>query len=338
MYQHYLGVDLHSKRTYVVLMDCQGSICDQRRMTNDAMTSYVAQLPPNTCAVLEATGNWSYMYDVLAARLEKVVLAHPKRVRAIAAARIKTDRIDATILAHLARTNLLPTAYAPPIEVRELREVVRHRAKLVREQTRHKNRVHRILAQYNLHTPCSDLFGKQGRLFLVEVRDRLSTTSHLLLEDHLHLIETLDERIHALNQIIHTWAKSDPRAALLMSMPGVGEYSAAMIVAEIGDVHRFPGPKQLCSFAGLVPSTRSSDLRVHQGRITKEGSPWLRWIMVNAAQRAPCASPRLGKFFARMARRHGRKTARVALARKMLSIVYYMLRDNEAYCEEHRPS
>ena len=229
------------------------------------------------------------MYDGLAARLDKVVLAHPKRVRAIAAARIKTDRIDATILAHLARTILLPTAYAPPIEVRELREVVRHRAKFVREQTRHKNRVHRILAQYNLHPPCSDLFGKQGRLFLVEVRDRLSTTSHLLLEDHLHLIETLNERITALNPIIHTWAKSDPRAARLMSMPGVGEYSAAMMVAEIGDVHRFPGPKQLCSFAGLVPSTRSSDLRVTRDGSPKKGHPGSGglWLTPPSVRRVP---------------------------------------------------
>lgn len=337
MYQYYLGVDLHHKRTYVVLMDSQGTICDQRRMTNEAMTDYVAQLPTNTFAVLEATGNWSYMYDVLAGKLDKVVLAHPKRVRAIAAARIKTDRIDATILAHLARADLLPTAYAPPVEVRELREVVRHRAKLVRERTRHKNRVHRVLAQYNIHAPCSDLFGKQGRVFLIEVRDRLSTTSQLLLEDYLYLIGILNERITALNQLIRAWAKNDPGAALLMSMPGIGEYSAAIILAEIGDVHRFPGPKQLCSFAGLVPSTRSSDMRVHQGRITKEGSPWLRWIMINAAQRAPSASPQLGQFFERTARRHGRKTARVALARKMLCIVYYLLRNNEPYREEDRP-
>jgi transposase len=338
MYQYYLGVDLHHKRTYVVLMDSQGAICDQRRMTNAAMTDYVAQLPTNTFAVLEATGNWSYMYDVLAAKLDKVVLAHPKRVRAIAAARIKTDRIDATILAHLARADLLPTAYAPPVEIRELREVVRHRAKLVRERTRHKNRIHRVLAQYNIHAPCSDLFGKQGRVFLIEVRDRLSTTSQLLLEDYLYLIGILNERITALNQLIRAWAKNDPRAALLMSMPGIGEYSAAIILAEIGDVHRFPGPKQLCSFAGLVPSTRSSDMRVHQGRITKEGSPWLRWIMINAAQRAPSASPQLRQFFERTARRHSRKTARVALARKMLCIVFYLLRNNEPYREEDRPS
>jgi transposase len=113
------------------------------------------------------------MYDVLAAKLDTVVLAHPKRVRAIAAARIKTDRIDATIWAHLARADLLPIAYAPPVEVRELRVVVRHRAKRVRERTRHKNRVHRVLAQYNIHAPCSDLFGKRGRLFLAEVLSAL---------------------------------------------------------------------------------------------------------------------------------------------------------------------
>jgi transposase len=117
MYQHYLGVDLHRRRSYVVLMDNQGKLIDQRRLPNDAMPDYVAQLPKSTFAVLEATGNWSYMYDVLEEGADKVVLAHPKRVKAIAAARIKTDKIDANILAHLARVDLLPTAYAPPVEI-----------------------------------------------------------------------------------------------------------------------------------------------------------------------------------------------------------------------------
>ena len=110
MYQHYLGVDLHKRRTYVVLMDADGNVSDQRRLPNDAMPDYIAQLPKNTFAVLETTSNWSYLYDVLEAHVAGVALAHPKQVRAIAAARVKNDRIDATTLAHLARTNLLPTS------------------------------------------------------------------------------------------------------------------------------------------------------------------------------------------------------------------------------------
>ena len=164
MYQHYLGVDLHRRRSYVVLMDAQGNISDQRRLPNDAMLDYVAQLPESTFAVLEATGNWSYMYDILEAGTDEVVLVHPRRVRAIAAARVKTDKIDATTLAHLARADLLPTAYAPPVKIRELRDLVRHRSKLVRERTRHKNRIHTILSKHNLHSPCTDLFGKKEEL------------------------------------------------------------------------------------------------------------------------------------------------------------------------------
>ena len=136
MYQHYLGVDLHQRRSYVVLIDAGGIVIDQRRLPNDAMPDYVAQLPESTFAVLEATGNWSYMYDVLEEGKDKVVLAHPKRVKAIAAARIKTDKIDATILAYLVRADLLPTAYAPPIEIRELRDLVFVRPENVSYRTR----------------------------------------------------------------------------------------------------------------------------------------------------------------------------------------------------------
>lgn len=338
MYQHYLGVDLHKQRTYVVMMDADGNVSDQRRLPNDAMPDYIAQLPKNTFAVLETTSNWSYLYDVLEAHVACVVLAHPKQVRAIAAARVKNDRIDATTLAHLARANLLPTSYAAPQTVRELREVVRHRAKLVRERTRHKNRIHRVLSIYNIQSPCSDLFGKQGRAFLQEIQDRLSATHQILIADYVLMIDTLSERIKQLDKRIREWSKTDPRAALLMSMPGIGIYSAAIILAEIGTVARFRGAKQLCSFAGLVPSTRSSDMKVHHGRITREGSAWLRWIMVSAAHTAPRRSPRLNAFLERVANKHGRKTARVALARKMLSIIFYMLQRNEPYQEAHQLS
>jgi transposase len=277
------------------------------------------------------------MYDVLSRHVDQLVLAHPKQVRAIAAAKVKTDKIDATILAHLARTELLPTAYAPPLAVRHLREWVRHRAKLVRERTRHKNQIHRLLSLYNLDPPCTDLFGKRGQAFLEAARQQVAFVHQHLLDDHRAMIETLDVHIQAVNRAISRWAQQDIRAQLLMTIPGIGEYSAAVIVAEIGEIERFPNAKHLCSYAGLVPSVRNSDSKVRHGHITKEGSPWLRWIMVNAAQRAPSASSCLATFFERIAQQQGRKTARIALARKMLSIVYAMLRRSEPFREMNLP-
>ncbi len=335
MFQHYLGVDLHGKRTYLVLMDQNGEVKDRRRLLNSEVGEYVAKLPLNTCAVLESTGNWSYMYDILAAQLERVELAHPKGVRAIAAARVKTDRIDATILAHLLRTNLLPTSYAAPLPTRELRDITRHRSKLVRERTRHKNRIHRVLSRYNIHSPCTDLFGKRGQEFLRETLPELSDLHQQIISDFLYMINCLNERIKQADQYIKQWSKTDPRAPLLMSMPGIGIYSAAIIIAEIAEIDRFPRAKELCSYAGLVPSTRSSDTRTYHGRITKEGSPWLRWIMVSASQRSALSSPRLKIFYDRIAQKHGKKTARVALARKMLSIVFFMLSRNQPFMEEY---
>lgn len=336
MFQHYLGVDLHGKRTYVVLMDESGEVKDRRKLLNSEVGEYASKLPKNTCAVIESTGNWSFMYGVLSKELKQVELAHPKGVRAIAAARIKTDRIDATILAHLLRTNLLPKAYAAPLYARELRDITRHRSKLVRERTRHKNRIHRILSRYNIHSPCTDLFGKKGRAFLDTTLSILSDLHQQMINDFLYIIDSLNRRIKQADQFINKWAKTDPQAQLLMSMPGIGIYSAAIIRAEVAEIDRFPRAKELCSYAGLVPSTRSSDTRTYHGRITKEGSPWLRWIMISAAQRATLGSPRLKIFFDRISQHHGKKTARVALARKMLSIIFFMLSKKQPFIEDYQ--
>jgi transposase len=336
MIDHYLGVDLHGKRSYLVLMTAEGAIEDKRRLSNSEVTDYIKGIPRNTHAVLEATGNWSYMYDLLAQRLDQVDLAHPQQVRAIATARIKNDRIDATILAHLTRTNLLPRAYAAALPIRELRDATRHRSRLVRERTRHKNRIHRILSRYNLHSPYTDLFGKKGNEWLAEQIPVLSQIHQQMTGDYLAIIDALNQRIKAADQTIHAWSKTDPRAALLMSMPGIGVYSAAIIVAEIAEIRRFHRAKELCSFAGLVPSTRSSDSNTYHGRITKQGSSWLRWIMISASQRAGSRSPRLKAFYDRIAQKHGGKTARVALARKMLSIVFFMLSRQQPFIEEYQ--
>lgn len=210
MYQNYLGVDLHLKRAYVVLMDAQGTIKDRRRIPTDSLGDYAATLPDSTMAVLEATRNWQYAYDLLEEQVDKVELAHPKKVKAIASARIKTDKIDATTLAHLARADLLPTAYAPPRWIRQGRALARHRARMVRDRTRVKNRVYALLAQKGIKSPVSDLFGKEGRAFLDRSAQQLDPVSKTILEDNLAIIKVLDERIESVEERVSTFIKAHP--------------------------------------------------------------------------------------------------------------------------------
>lgn len=337
MYQNYLGVDLHLKRTYVVLMDAQGTIKENLRLPTDSLGDYAATLPPSTMAVLEATRNWQYAYDLLAEQVDQVELAHPKEVKAIASAKIKTDRIDAATLAHLARADLLPTAYAPPQRIRQGRALVRHRAKMVRDRARIKNRVHALLAQKGLRSPVSDLFGKEGRIFLAQLGSQWDAVSQAILAHNLALIDSLSECIMSAEEQITRFIQTHPdlkaQIALLSTIPGVATYSALLILTEVGDIHRFPDPKHLCSYAGLVPSTYQSDEVIRHGKITKEGSPWLRWIAVEAAISAHRHSPGLARYYQRIQQRHGKKAARVALARKLLTIIYYMLTRGEPYRE-----
>jgi transposase len=334
MIDHYLGVDFHAKRSYVVWMDRTGEIRDQRRLPNEEMPAYLDTIPRNTLAVLEATRSWQYMYGILSDKLEKVQLVHPYKVKAIASARIKTDKIDARTLAHLARADLLPTAYVPPPKIREGRDLARHRTKLVRDRTRLKNRVHDILARYGLRSPFRDLFGRSGRSFLEELIPTLGPIHQRMVRDNLALIDQLNDRIAEVSTEIERRAREEPLVQLLKSMPGIGTYSAWVIFTEIGDINRFPSPRQLCSYAGLVPSTYSSDERTYHGHITKQGSSSLRWIMVEATLTASRYSPRLASFYRRVCWRRGKSTARVALARKMLSIIYYMLKRGQVYQED----
>jgi len=330
----YLGLDVHKKYVYAVTLDQAGNKQCEAKVDNEpgALRQYVCSQPERPKCVLEATLNWAFVYDCLEGYVDSIVLAHPKRTKAVAAAKVKTDRIDATVLAQLLRMDWLPTAYIPGKEVRDLRDLLRHRASLVRVRTAAKNRTHAILGGYGIRFPGSDMFGKAGRLFLSELR--LRPVHQLALEDNLRLIDTLDERLKLITRQINVLARADQRVSWLITIPGIAYYSALLILAEVGDINRFPTDKQLCSYAGLVPSVHSSGGHTRYGHITKEGSSWLRWIMVEAAQQAARKPGQLSRFHARVARKHGRKAAHVALARKMLEIVHHLLMHHECYEEQ----
>ena len=329
----YTGIDYHKRFLVATTMNARGVVVRQEKVATDraSLEGFIARLPKRGKIAMEATGNWYSFYELLEDRRagQQMALAHPLKTRAIAEAKIKTDKVDSQILAHLLRADLLPTAYIPPRETRDVREVLRYRASLVSYQTSLKNKVHAILSKNGIILEVADLFGKKARRLVAELP--LRDCYRLELDGYLCWAAALREIVATVDAHIRTLVTDSPAATLLMTIPGIGYYSALLIISEIGDVHRFPSAKKLCSYAGLVPSVYSSGGKTRHGAITKQGSRWLRWILVELSHHFYKQDPRLAAMHARIARTHGANSAKVAIARHMLAIIYAMLRDNRPY-------
>lgn len=327
----YIGIDLHKAKSFVTRMDCRGRVLEQVELPHatGALQQYLERLPADTRIAVEATGNWMWLYELIEARHPDLVLAHPLKTKAIARARIKTDKIDATTLAHLLRTDLVPAAYIPPRPVRDTREILRYRASLVRLRTQVKNKIAAILSKTGLTPPTKTAFGVKSRQFLATVPVR--PCYRLALDGYLRQLGHLTDEIDQVAQAITAQVAADPQAQLLCTMPGIGAYSALLILSEIGDVHRFPDSRHLCSYAGLVPSVHASGGQTRLGRLTKQGSKWLRWILVELSVHAINGAPQFRRLYYRVAKKHGHNTGRVAVARAMLKTIYAMLKHQEAF-------
>ena len=331
----WIGIDLHRRRSQIAVIDEHGELALSRRIVNDRDTFLELLGDPNQAhVVLEATYGWEWLAELLEEAGYDLHLAHPLRTRAIAAARVKTDAIDAKTLAHLLRAGFLPEAYVAPRELRDLRELLRHRATLTRMRSAIKNRVHAILAKHGIANEYSDLFGKGGREFLTNLQ--LRDAPRRRLDSLLALIEDFDREINQTTTEIEQRAKLDDRVEVLTQIRGVGRYTAMLIIAEVGDVHRFPTAKHLCAWAGLTPTVRSSDGKARLGHISRQGSPALRWALVEAAQKITTGSGPLREKYERIAKRRGAKIAKVAIAREILTLAFYGLRDGEIRCLARR--
>ncbi len=259
----------------------------------------------------------------------RVHLAHPLAIKAFENRRVKNDRIDATLLAELLRMGRLPEAWIAPVPVRELRKLVRYRHKLVDLRSGLKSQVHSVLAKEGVRVPMSDLFGLAG----TELLDRLELGDAYLVrvESLRDLIVTLDAEVAMLDRRIHDRVAADPGYRAVQQIPGVGPVIGAVFVAELGDVTRFRHANQVACWAGLTPRHRESDTTIHRGAITKQGSRLVRWAAIEAV-RAPRAQGRLKRDYQRLAQRRGKNIAAVAVARKIVTLAFYALRDGELRC------
>jgi len=331
---NYIGVDYHKKYSYIVVKNEDGHV-EGRGTVNNTREEVQRFLEPYSpgMAVVEATRNWGLIYDWLEEVLDDVALAHPLKVKAIAEARIKTDKISADILADLLRADLLPRAYAPSKQTRELKNILRQRMFFVRVQTMVKNRIHDILDRHpevlSQAPEASDLFGAVGMQWLGQTV--LPGEDNKLLASELGLLKFLKENISQSNGTVKKLAGKDRRARLLQSIPGIGPFFSVLILYEIDDISRFRDEKKLCAYAGLVPSTHASGGKVFHGKITKTGSKWLRWAAIEAAQTAVRSDSEFRAYYQRIMVRKGTNAAKVATARRLLTIVYRLLRQGRVY-------
>jgi transposase len=331
----YTGLDYHRSFSYITTMNDKGEIVGQKKLpSNGEIADFLKDFGDRMEVAIEATPSWYWLYDSLENEGFNVKLSHPLKTKAIAYAKVKTDKVDSITLAHLLRSNLLPLSYVPEKPVRLNRELLRYRASLVRVQTRIKNNIHAILAKNNVSHSYSDLFGKEGITFLYSLS--LPENYQIALEGYLSVLETVKREIQLASKRVQALAEEDQDAVLLMTIPGVGYYSALMIESEIGDIRRFPSAKQLCSYAGLVPSTYASGNTCYHGHITKQGSRWLRWILIEAAIHAVKRPGPLRRFYYKIERKKGGKVAKVATARKLLEWIYHMMKDDNTFKEVER--
>ena len=324
-----VGMDLHRRRSVLVRMAEDGHKLSTVRIANSParLAAEIKRAGLHPKVVLEACYGWYWAADTLTAAGAEVHLAHPLGVKEFSHRRVKNDELDARDLADLLRMGRLAEAWIAPAEIRELREITRYRGKLVQLRTSCKDQVHGVLAKLGIEVTCSDIFGAWGTQWLDELP--LPQPYSWKVASLRQLTGWLSAEITVLEQVTADLLAGHDAYRAVQQLPGIGPVLAAVIVAEIGDITRFRHPARLCSWAGLTPRHYESDTTVIRGRITKQGSRPLRWALIEAVQRTPAGTPIHQARDAIIARRgpQARNIAKVAAARKLLTYVFYAMRD-----------
>jgi transposase len=329
---HYIGLDVHKRVVEAAVLDEGGQLVHRERFpaTREALERFAKErLTAEDALVLEATTNTWAIVAILQPHVGRLLVSNPLLTRAIAQAKVKTDRIDARVLAQLLRAGYLPEVWIPDEGTRALRELTQRRAALVAQRTAIKNRIHAILHQRLLHAPLDDLFAPTGRRWLATLD--LDAQGRSLLDAEQRLLASVEHEIQALSQTLAVSGHPDPRVRLLLTLPGVDLAVAITLLAALGDIGRFRTPDHAASYLGLVPSTRQSAEHCYHGPITKRGRSQARFLLVQAAQHLDRHPGPLGVFFRRLAKKKNRNVAVVATARKLVTIAWHVLTSGEPY-------
>jgi transposase len=331
LYRHFCGIDVHLNWLQVHIIDGNQIPVITRKIKNNAngvkwLIEKIGSLG-DVLVIMEASDLAFPLFDALVElKNAHVVVTNPVHNKAIAWANVKTDKIDARILAELGRGNLLSECYVPEQSVREFRALVRTRKMLSEQRTEWKNRIHGFLRSRGIGLECTDWFGKAGMKALMELE--LSYADRINLDIVLKQIVSLSDTIGQLDgKIKQFWQENFPQTQELLDMPGFGDVIASVVMASVGTIKRFGSPKKFAGYTGLTPSVHQSGEINRKGRITKTGPPLLRWALTEAANSiARSATGPHYAFYTRLVSRGISKSkAKVAVARKLASDVWFAL-------------
>lgn len=331
-----IGIDYHKRYSVVCVLDEEGHEIAMERIEHATPERFGKFINPYVpCQVaFEATMNWGWLYELLEVipGVEKMVMANPLHVRLIASAQIKTDKVDARKLALLLRAGLLPSSHIPDRATRARKEVIRQRTFWVRERTKLRNRIHRLLGrQHDLAMPqVSDLFGKKGCVALNKLT--LAAPDDLLLRQQLESLDMLEKHIRELEAKMALDGAGDTAVALLSTLPGVGPVIGQVLATEIDGIERFDRSESLVAYAGLIPTTSSSGDKTYHGKLVTGCNKWLRWAFVEASWVAVGCSPYFGGIYRRH-RARGKKanTSIMIVARRMCQVAFPLLKEGREF-------
>lgn len=328
----YVGLDVHKRVVEACILSEQGEVVFRLRfpLSRESLAKFAQEyLRRDDRVVLEATINTWAVVKILKSFVAEVAVSNPLATKAIASAKIKTDKVDALVLAQLLRLDYLPRVWEPDEKTQELRRFTSRHASLVADRTTIKNRLHAVLTMRLLTPPVPALFSAKGLAWLRHVS--LDAEARFMIDSDLRLLEHVEAEIRALDDVLIHRAYEDPRVKLLMTQPGVDFLVAQTVLAALGNIKRFRDGDHAASYLGLVPKVKQSAEHCYRGSITKQGNGHARWMLVQAAQHVRNHPGPLGVFFRRLARKKNYNVAVVATARKLVVIAWHMLTNKEPY-------
>jgi transposase len=331
---NYVGVDLHKKTITACVMNQERAILESRRLyccDEQRIAEFFARLTPAT-VVVEATASYEWFVQLVEPHAERVVLAHPSKLRVIAESTRKSDRLDAQILAEFLALDMIPEAHRPTPRVRAHRALVRHRQYIQQRITATKTKLRRVLADYNADR--ENLFTRAGQEWLAT--REFSRTDHFRIQELNETLDFLETKLKAANTELRAFAAAGSQTeqearAVLRSIPGVGEVTSEVVLAELGDVRRFRSGKKAVAYAGLAPGIRESAGKRKELSIEKKGSRLLRWVLIESAWQVVRYTARWRSVFEKLASRVGKKKAITAVARRLLCLMVTLLKKGQPY-------
>jgi transposase len=328
----FVGIDLHKEvATFQVISQSGASLHAGKFPVNPKAIGEFARahlLPTDSLAVEVTSNTWAFV-RLVRPYVAKIVVSNPMKTKAIAEANIKTDKVDALVLAQLLRCDYLPSVWVPTPATENSRALAARRTAMVNQRTAIRNRIHAVLARRLVKAPTNGLFTEKGLAWLKQVE--LDPLDRALINADVALLDALAQQSLAIDLMIVNDCYADPDVQLLMTIPGIDYTIAHALKATFADVSRFSDPDKAASYLGLVPSVKQSAAKCYNGPITKAGSSQARWLLIQGAQRVGQHPGPLGAFFRKLERRKNRNVAVVATARKMVTIAWHMLINKEPY-------